>query len=186
MSHIATALAKAKERPGAQAAFVLGGSVPKPTAAIERRVPVNVIWAIVLGISALSAGGLVWWNLQAEKSTDEGLAIGAPASTTYSTHAFTPSGQAATPSAAGASAQTAAPVTLSASALAAKFAKNDTAVRQLNISAVMPGEQPRIMANGRVYQVGDMIIPPEISFAGTNDGQLVFTDTTGNRFTRRY
>ncbi len=179
MSQIATALAKAKERPVTQAPFMVSGTAVQAKKPAKKRVSANMIWGGVLVFSMSSAGALIWWNQASDKSaapvTVEARPDDIPAY--YSNNTTTANGTTlplpATPQ-------------LSPAAMQARITRNENAVRQLNISAVIPGEQPKIMANGRIYQIGDIVIQPEISFSGTVDGQLVFTDPSGNRFTRRF
>ncbi|MBC8012367.1 MAG: hypothetical protein H7067_19980, partial [Burkholderiales bacterium] len=58
-------------------------------------------------------------------------------------------------------------------------------VNTLVISAVLPGDQPRLMHKGRIVQVGDTL-EGELIFAGIQDGQLVFNDRRGAIYVRRY
>lgn len=176
MSQIATALAKAKERPGTQAPFMVGANAGRSATAVaaKKRFSANIIWAIVLACSVGTAGTVYWMSRQ----TDE---TATAKSADPEAHAMPTTGPAP---ANGTSVAPGTPTTPAAAL--ARMTRNESAVRQLSISAVLPGEQPRIMANGKVYHVGDIILPPEISFAGTDNGQLVFTDIAGNRFTRRF
>lgn len=176
MSQIATALAKAKDRPGTQAPFMVGANAGRSAAAVaaKKRFSANIIWGIVLALSVGTAGTVYWMSRQADDA-----AVAEPAAPAASAVA------ALEPMSANGGIVAPGTPTTPAAALA-RMTRNESAVRQLSISAVLPGEQPRIMANGKVYHVGDIILPPEISFAGTDNGQLVFTDTSGNRFTRRF
>ncbi len=170
MSQIATALAKAKERPVTQAPFMATATAARFTPPVQRRFSVNALWGILLVLIVASAGALLWWTRQADNPDQ--IVSPAPAA----------------PAGAPAASPTANMVDtsrISPAAVAARITRNESAVRELNISAVLPGDSPRIMANGRIYHVGDIVLP-EISFAGTDAGQLVFTDQSGNRFTRRY
>lgn len=174
MSQIANALAKAKERPGTQAPFMSGATTrPDATAvAARKRFSANIIWAVVLAGSIGTAGAVFWMSRKTEASAATVAAVSVPdviAPVAGTNAGVIAAGTPTTPAAA-----------------LARMTRNESAVRQLSISAVLPGEQPRIMANGRVYYVGDIILPPEISFAGTDNGQLVFTDLAGNRFIRRF
>ncbi|MFH1497861.1 MAG: hypothetical protein ABII82_08550 [Verrucomicrobiota bacterium] len=177
MSQIATALAKAKERPVTQAPFMVGAvpGRPIPGAVIPKRFSTNIIWGIVLALSIGTAGTVYWLSKQVEEPADiiaaahaEAGQVGISPGPTGSVTAPV-AGQPTTPAAA-----------------LARMTRNESAVRQLSISAVLPGEQPRVMANGKIYHVGDVILPPDISFAGTENGQLIFTDLAGNRFVRRF
>lgn len=59
------------------------------------------------------------------------------------------------------------------------------AVGNLVFTAVMPGEKPRLMYRGRVVGVGERV-EGEIIFAGIVNGSLVFNDSRGAVYTRRY
>ncbi len=174
MSQIATALAKAKERPGTQAPFMTGAPARPSAAAVaaKKRFSANIVWGIVLACSIGTAGTVFWMS----RNTKEVAVASAPSQVS----------DVIAPVSAPSPGVIAAGTPTTPAAALARMTRNESAVRQLSISAVLPGEQPRIMANGRVYHVGDIILPPEISFAGTDNGQLVFTDLAGNRFTRRF
>jgi hypothetical protein len=54
----------------------------------------------------------------------------------------------------------------------------------LPISAVMPGEPPRIMVHGRIFRLGETV-ENGIVFTGIQNGELIFTDTDGAMHKRR-
>lgn len=173
MSQIATALAKAKERPATQAPFMVTAAANRFTPPVPRHFSVNLIWGILLVMIVASAGALIWWTQRVDAPAHVASSVGSIPDATSSDQIV------------GAARDLTATPQISPAMMAARITRNESAVRELNISAVLPGDSPRIMANGRIYHVGDIVLP-EISFAGTDAGQLVFTDRSGNRFTRRY
>lgn len=58
-------------------------------------------------------------------------------------------------------------------------------VQALVFTALMPGSKPRIMHQGRVIGIGDHV-GDELVFAGIEDGLLVFKDSAGAVYSRRY
>lgn len=58
-------------------------------------------------------------------------------------------------------------------------------VQALVFTALMPGSKPRIVHQGRVIGIGDHV-GEEFVFSGIEDGLLVFKDSAGAVYTRRY
>ena len=58
-------------------------------------------------------------------------------------------------------------------------------VNELVITAVLPGEKPRLMYQGRIVNAGEPV-GEELVFAGVQDGQVVFNDRRGAIYVRRY
>ncbi len=59
------------------------------------------------------------------------------------------------------------------------------AVNALVITAVLPGERPRLMYRGRIVAIGEPVAE-NLVFAGVRDGLLLFTDARGASYSRRY
>lgn len=60
-------------------------------------------------------------------------------------------------------------------------------VASMRIFGVMNGRSPRVLINGRLIRVGDVVDNQlQIVFVGIKDGQLVFKDPTGATVSRQY
>lgn len=173
MSHIAQALAKAKERTGhTTAPFMTPGGVLPPSAtdrsaAIRQAQKRQRFW-LILALVSLPITGFIFWtqarSLFASKPpTDTAVPVAKPV--------------AAAPATAPA-----VPVPVIAPVPRPEIAQ---AVSSLAISAVMPGDPVRIMLAGRVVRAGQSI-DGGLTFRGISDGQLQFTDANGALYTRRY
>lgn len=177
MSHIAQALAKAKERTGHTTAPFMtpGGVLPPPgmdrsaasAAAIRQAQKRQRFW-LVLALVSLPLTAFIFWT-QARSL----FASKPPADTTVPV---------AKPVAAAPATTPAVPVPVVAPVPRPEIAQ---AVSSLAISAVMPGDPVRIMLAGRVIRAGQSI-DGGLTFRGIADGQLQFTDASGALYTRRY
>ena len=168
MSHIAEALAKARQRSGTPGAPALSGRLAgDPARLLARAKRRQRNWMILLSSAAALTAFLIWQRL-------------------------TPSSPApqVTPPAASApqSPNSASPVAQnSPSAPAAPPAGADPAqtVRALAITAVLPGERPRLMYAGRIVAIGESVAPGLV-FSGVRERNLLFTDTRGVVHERAY
>lgn len=191
MSDIAQALAKAKARTGHTVTpFTAAGTLSPPratphgtsSAAALRRAKTRQRFWMILGVIALPLTGFVLWSQ-----------LGAPA--------------VATPAPLHVADQTdtvaAAPFSSPPAAIMAKpprAAARPTAATEINeearrrvarlvadlpISAVMPGEPPRIMLSGRVVRAGEAA-DKDLVFLGVSEGLLQFADASGTIYSRRY
>jgi hypothetical protein len=172
MSQIAQALAKAKEH--TTAPFAAPGSHAHAGKAVVAPKIKNTqrIWVVLLSF-VIVFGGLSMWYSGRTKLEPEGVDAVANAGQ-GDANAMTGAGAGA--SASGSSARNLEPV-----------ARQDVqdAINALVISAVMPGQQPRIMLQGRVIEIGQPI-DGTIVFSGIRADHLFFTDTVGVVYTRRY
>lgn len=200
MSQIAQALAKAKERTGhTTAPFMVPGSVAVPpldteraaaSAAAIKRAQLRQRFWIGLVVVALPLTVFICW-IQ--------IRNGSAASAAETATASSSSAVAASPEAAGsgslagkgtgkviASSGGARPgADASRGGTAAQNPETLQLVGKLSISAVMPGDPPRIMLAGRVVLAGQPI-EGGLVFAGIADGFLRFTDANGVVYTRHY
>ena len=193
MSQIAHALAKAKERTGhTTAPFMIPGTVPPPApadtaraTAIRKARNTQRFW-LILGVVAIPLiAAVIWMRLREiapnPSAGDANVALIASSESASSPSVSGGSGfERTSPGSApksGTSAKTPAPV--------APRTELIQLVAALPISAVMPGEPPRIMLAGRVVRAGQLA-EGELTFAGIADGQLRFTDAKGAVYTRYY
>jgi pyruvate/2-oxoglutarate dehydrogenase complex dihydrolipoamide acyltransferase (E2) component len=164
MSKIAEALAKAKERTGTTTApFVTGHQAanPAPARAFQDN---NRLWLAILSLVFLGIAGVIWMQLKPVALPEE---VVAPAPTEITATApVVPAPPAAPP---------------------APTPRADlvTVVNGLVISAVLPGERPRLMMDGRIIQP-DESVDPELVFAGVQDGHVLFRDARGAVYSRKY
>ena len=189
MSQIAQALAKAKERTGQTTApFVTaGGSLPPfqharaadTAKAIRRAKSSQRLW-LTVGLVALPLiGFVIWFQVRSVVGADTALPVAAAVG-----------GVSAAPSdsvskTSGAVAVAPAPVSIPASTIATPRPELQQMVNSLAISAVMPGEPPRIMLAGRVVRAGE-VIEGGLVFSGVASGELRFNDARGATYMRRY
>ncbi len=172
MSQIAQALAKAKERTTAPFAVPgAHGQAAKPAAAPKVK-NTQRTWVILLSI-VIVFGGLSMWYSGRYKLEPEAVDAGTnPGAATASSQ---------TGAGAGAGATASNPANLEP----VVRPEVQDAINALVISAVMPGQQPRIMLQGRVVAVGQPI-DENVVFSGIKADRLLFTDTEGAVYTRRY
>lgn len=190
MSQIAQALAKAKERTGQTTApfLVPGAAIPAieaeraaaSAAAIRSAKIRQRFWGAIIAVALPLTAFVVWTQFRSAskpgsdsgrapsgETAGEGTAHGAAAHTT-TTGAQTKHGGEAP----GAGAQRLEVI---------------QQVNSLAISAVMPGDPPRIMLAGRVVRAGQLIEGAGgLTFTGIADGALRFTDSNGVVYTRYY
>lgn len=188
MSDIAQALAKAKERTGTTTApFMTPGmasgqpALPDRSAAsaaaLRKARNTRRFWAILVGISLPLTAFVLWSRLKPEAT---------PGPAAASAHSTTHAGSNSTGPGGSATATSTAPRPPVTSNLpSTPRPEIATLVSALSISAVMPGDPPRIMLAGKVIRAGD-IAEGELIFSGIADGQLRFTDSKGAVYTRRY
>lgn len=196
MSEIANALAKAKERTGQTSApFLVPGATPSgidPTraaaaaAAIKKAKRQQAFWVILITIALPATGYIIWTRLRPEKT--ETVAVNAhpepalsPIQPTVEVPVYPTDSTVQTPSP-GTPTQ---PVVTTPKPSVAPRADFMTRVANYAITAVMPGEPPRVVVSGKVVRVGQTV-DADLTFAGISEGQLVFTDTRGAVYTRRY
>lgn len=205
MSKIAEALAKAKERTGTTTApFLIGarppgppgspgspgpggpGEPPKPDK-LRRARNKQRIWLTLLTIAAIITGLLLWKRLA------EMRASSAP-SRTPAAPAPEPSAAPAAPGSSDRPVSASSAVPANPDAQAAPPAANPAVqpradtydlVNNLSITAVLPGERPRLSYKGRIINAGE-VIDHDLVFAGIREGRLVFLDARGATYTRRY
>jgi hypothetical protein len=172
MSQIAHALAKAKEHttapfavPGAPGQAVKPGVAPK----IKNT---QRTWVVLLSF-VIVFGGLSMWYSGRFKLEPEGVGAGAsaaPGVANPGSGAEMGTGSAASN-----------PVNLEP----VPHPEVQDRINALVISAVMPGQQPRIVLQGRVIAAGQPI-DGTLVFSGIKDDRLLFTDTEGAVYARRY
>lgn len=169
MSQIAHALAKAKERTGLTTApFAAPGQTGKPVAPVKVK-NTQRIWVALLSIVIVVGGLSIWYS--GRLSLEPEPAVTTPRPATSSTAKPAVGNSTASPG----------PVVIEAQA---RPEIQDT-INALVISAVMPGQQPRIILQGRVVNVGQPV-DGTIIFSGIKADRLVFTDEEGATYLRRY
>jgi hypothetical protein len=170
MSQIAQALAKAKERTGLTTApFAAPGQPVKPAAPVKVK-NTQRIWVALLSV-VIVVGGLSFWysgrySLETEPVISDARPDPSPVAKTTSGNSTTGSTNPAVTD------------------LQPRPEIQDI-INSLAISAVMPGQQPRIMLQGRVVSVGQPV-DGTIIFSGIKSERLVFTDEEGITYLRRY
>lgn len=196
MSQIAQALAKAKERTGhTNAPFMTPGSAAArnasadsaaaSAAAIRKARNTQRFW-LILGCVCLPLTGFVLWS-QLKK---DAAPAPVPAATILPASVSAPS---VDPTSAKTSAGGVAPSSVkpavrpAATPTPASGQRPEliSLVASLPVSAVMPGDPPRIMLAGRVVRAGQ-VAEGELTFSGIGDGQIRFTDAKGVVYTRYY
>ncbi len=203
MSKIAEALAKARERTGTTSAPFMAGNagvppVPVSTAnkeALRKASRAQLFWIFLTIAVGCVTGLIIWTRLYPDRSLRSGAESAAPAPP-CATPLLAPTGP--SPSAPSAPAAVVLPPRSVASAdgtptaplpgaapLVAPGAELYRVVQGFVISAVLPGDQPRLMYQGRVVHVGDAM-DADLLFAGIQDGQIVFNDRRGAIYVRRY
>lgn len=182
MSKIAEALAKAKERTGNTTAPFLPGQIPTETTrakakqdTLRKAAHHERKWLILLSITALLAAALFWTNRDTATAKP-------PRTTPGPAPIKSPEPEPSAPAALALP-----PRNGAAPAFPTPEPRTDTyrTVNELVISAVLPGEKPRIMHQGRIINAGEDITA-ELIFAGIQDGQIVFNDRRGAIYLRRY
>jgi hypothetical protein len=169
MSQIAQALAKAKERTGLTTVpFGAPGQPGKPVAPVKVK-NTQRIWVALLSIVIVVGGLSIWYSGRLSLEADP-VATN-PGPVTANT----------TKPAAGNATATINPVVIDPQA---RPEIQDT-INALVISAVMPGQQPRIILQGRVVNVGQPV-DGTIIFSGIKADRLLFTDEEGATYLRRY
>lgn len=172
MSQIAQALAKAKERTGLTTApFAVPGQGVKPSAPPQVKNNQRT-WVVLLSIVVVVGGLSLWYS--------SGFGSSAPGGVSGGT-----AGDLASTTGAGAGSNGTANSPRSGDMAPIPVPEIQDAINSLLISAVMPGEQPRIMFQGRVIGVGQPV-DGNIIFAGIKSERLVFTDADGAVYLRRY
>lgn len=182
MSKIAAALAKAKERTGTTTAPFITDQVAQ-RAALEKAKQESLRkankrqhrWIVLLSIAAMLTAGLFWEKLKQPAVTPPQV-IPEPAPVKEPEPEPVQPPPLNLPPRDGAAATMATPEPSSDLYLS---------VNELVISAVLPGEKPRIMHQGRIINVGEKI-SGELVFAGVQDGQIVFNDQRGAIYLLRY
>ena len=197
MSKIAEALAKAKERTGTTTAPFLtgahppGGGVPLDPAKADKLSRARMrqrFWIILLSIATVLTALLIWKQLKEVRAEPDSSVAPPPPANPPSTGGDAPSRPTpplpdpATPAPPLPPAEPAAPAVNPA---AAPRAELHTLVNNLAITAVLPGEKPRLMYKGRIVNVGETV-ENDLVFAGIREGRLVFIDSRGAPYSRRY
>jgi hypothetical protein len=165
MSQIANALHKAKERTGLTSApFMVPGHAP--VIVVPPKVKnVQHIWILLLSVVIVFGGLSMWYsgrfNLSGTDSTP-------PPATNQNQTTGSGTEKPTKPDTE--------PVSKS---------ETQDIVNSLVISAVMPGSTPRIMMKGHVVSVGQEA-ESGLTFAGIQGDKLMFTDSGGATYTRRY
>lgn len=198
MSKIAEALAKAKERTGTTTAPFLVGPpggggllppVPSNKEALLRKARrTQRFWLILTSVVAVITTFLIWQRLTPDKARATAVVPSAPPVSAPAPEPAAPAHAplALPPPKTDPAATTTAPAAAPAPArVVPPNAELYRTVNALVISAVLPGDQPRLMHKGRIVQIGDNV-EGELVFAGIQDGQLVFNDRRGAIYIRRY
>lgn len=190
MSKIAEALAKAKERTGTTTApFLVPGGVgasnpdaPEAKAkakALRKARNTQLFWIILLSVSAVLTALVIWNRLKtAALLPSEPPVVASDPAPAESPPIVAAPGP-VTPTSGPVSTV---PVTNTAAAPRADLYNT---VNALVITAVLPGESPRLMHQGRIVAVGEPV-EGELVFRGVQDGKLVFQDRRGAVYLRRY
>lgn len=186
MSKISEALAKAKERTGKTLAPFSPGDRPHSPAreaALRQARRARRFWAVLLPLAVALTATLLWQRLGTQDdepapaaSSDPQAPAAGPAS---------PAGHAPVAPSPGAGTRPAPATTVPAGPAPAPRAELHRQVAALVITAVQPGEPPRLLYQGRVVPVGETV-EGELVFAGLQDGQIVFRDRRGAAYLRRY
>lgn len=214
MSEIAEALAKAKQRTGhTSAEFLMGASaearaLAEKKAALLRRARMRqrfwlVLSSVALVLTALLIGYRIFEIREADAAAAASAPAAAPAAVPAPAQVASPAGQARTQDVSPAPVlnqveridQAPVAVVLPPAAAAEPGVEPVRVVppradlqAQINgwsFAAVMPGERPRLMYQGRVVGVGHRV-EGEIVFAGIQGEWLVFNDSRGAIYQRRY
>jgi hypothetical protein len=174
MSPIAQALAKAKEHTPAPFA-VPGehGHIAKPVAAPPIK-STQRTWVILLSFAVVFGGLSLWLSGRYKLEPDAGNAG----------VSSTPDGSDAMTGTAAAATDTSSPDPVNSGPVANPEVQE--AINALVLSAVMPGQPPRIMLQGRVVAGGQPIDGTLLVFIGIKGDRLIFTDADGAVYTRRY
>ena len=194
MSKIAEALVKAKERTGTTIApfFAAGstGAPPPPPVdqakekALRKARNTQRFWVALLSVAAVLTLLVIWNRLNSE--APHGAPVAAAPSPAPSPAAKPEPAAHAQPAPATPPKPETTPLVLSPSASsAAPRLEIYNVVNALVITAVLPGERPRLMYKGRIVAVGEPV-EGELVFAGVQDERLVFNDRRGAIYTRRY
>ncbi len=169
MSQIAHALAKAKERTGLTTApFATPGQTGKPAAPVKVK-NTQRIWVALLSIVIVVGGLSIWYSGRLSMEPEPDVTNPGPVTSTAAKPAI------------GNSTTSAGAVVIEPQA---RPEIQDT-INALVISAVMPGQQPRIILQGRVVNVGQPV-DGTIIFSGIKADRLIFTDEEGATYLRRY
>lgn len=186
MSKIAEALAKAKERTGTSTAPFIAGHPPSvpgggpsdpATARILKKARDRQrVWIALLTVAVALTAFVLWDQLRGVRdllAKDEAQPELPVDANPYSTDPFASPVDAAD-----------APASPPANLAAPRPELYDT-VNLLVITAVLPGERPRLMYEGRIIAVGDTV-SGELTFAGIHEGRVIFRDQRGALYARRY
>ena len=191
MSKIAEALVKAKERTGTTIApFFTTGSAGTPALppvdeakakALRKARNTQRFWVALLSVAAILTFLVIWNRLHSDAPPGPSVANPPPPA------AAKPESAPATqvPTAATPKVETPGRDPSAAASSAVPRIETYNAVNALVITAVLPGERPRLMYKGRIVAVGEPV-EGELDFAGVQDDRLVFTDRRGAVYTRRY
>lgn len=197
MSKIAEALAKAKERTGHTAAPFMTGSTALPAevlakkqAALRRARRLQRFWLVLSSVALVLTGFILWTEFSDE---DFAGGRGAPAAGVQ----VSEPAQHSPVQSSRIELVTEAPVPVVLPTETSEVPESgegagpaprlelQTMVNGFVFTAVMPGERPRLMFNGRIVGVGERVAG-ELVFAGIHDGRLVFNDAQGAIYLRRY
>ncbi len=188
MSKIAEALAKAKERTGTTTAPFLTGQTSLIAAqekakqeALRKARNHQRLWVVLLSIAAILTAVMLW-NRLGSANAEPAVPVVAAAPQPAPAPAPAPPPEPAGPPALVLPARNGA-----APAVPVVEPRADTyrTVNELAITAVLPGEKPRLMYQGRIVNAGESV-GDELVFAGVQDGQVVFNDRRGAVYVRRY
>jgi hypothetical protein len=186
MSKIAEALAKAKERTGTTTAPFLIGQTGLIAAqekakqeALRKARNHQRLWVALLSVAAVLTTVMLWTQFGASNAKQNAPMV---AAAQQPAPAPAPPPEPAGPPALVLPARNGA-----GPAAPAVEPRADTyrTVNELVITAVLPGEKPRLMYQGRIVNAGEPV-GEELVFAGVQDGQVVFNDRRGAIYVRRY
>ena len=197
MSEIANALAKAKERtgqtsapfmvPGAASVAIDPARAAAAAAAIRKARRTQRFWFFLIAITLPATAVLVWTRLRPNPTSeitlpDSGLS---PASTNSDAGSSSNTAENISQSPGTTATTSQAQGTTPTSHTPAPRPDLMTRVTALSVTAVMPGEPPRIVIAGRIIRPGQAL-DADLTFSTVSNGQIVFTDSRGAIYSRRY
>jgi len=168
MSQIAQALLKAKEHTGLTAApFARKGQVPVPVVVPPQVKNTQRIWTISLSVVIILGVSTAWFSYRVNNAPEVTSEVNAPLANSALKE---PANQADPAKVTG---------------VMKPQTETQDLVNALVISAVMPGEVPRVMIQGSVFRAGQ-VVEGSLKFTGIKDDVMIFTDSNGVNYTRRY
>lgn len=176
MSNIAEALAKAKERTGTTSAPFLLPNVARPVAPIKndavlRKARIHHgFWVALLSLALVGTAFVIREKLNSVEAYGPGDTAAQTAGVPQENHGT------------GSPTAVSTPVARDLPATREDLYRT---VNELVFTAVLPGEKPRLLYQGRIINIGEAV-EGQLVFAGTHDGLIEFTDRRGARYTLRY